>query len=171
MRLNKKNKILIFGFIAVLYICYSLAFSKTFKSYEEYKLNKDNSERNFIFQTEIQNLRIREKQLDSLLSENNFVEDKIFQNELLKIINSKIFSDKITLINFQEPHTFIKNNKKTLSYLFTLRGQYSGLAKLINEIEQNKSLGIILHINYYKVKSLKDNSQNLFVDIIIQKCN
>lgn len=37
MKLNKKNKLLVIGFVLVLYICYSFAISNTITYYKEYK--------------------------------------------------------------------------------------------------------------------------------------
>ncbi|MGX7666032.1 hypothetical protein [Flavobacterium pedocola] len=146
-----------------------MAFSKTINYYNAYKSSKELSEKSADFHTEILNLKAKETQLDSLLSENNLIKDELFQNELLKIINSNTVANKLTLIDFKEPHLFIKEHKKIQSYLITLKGQYQGFAKLINEIEKNKSLGLLIHTKYYKIKNLKNNSDDLFVDVIIQK--
>ena len=168
MKLNQKNKLLLLGFILAIYVCYALAVSKTMSHYKKYNSSKEIAQKNTNLLIETSNLKAKEKQLDSFLSENNLIKDELFQNELLKIINQNTVSNKLTIINFNEPHFFVKQSKKIYSYSFTLKGTYSGLTKLMNQIENNKSLGIIIHSKFYKIRNQQNNSEELILDLILQ---
>lgn len=169
MLLNKKNKLLLLGFILSLHICYSFAFSNTLSYYKEYKakidslINLDNTT------TDLPQLQSKEKQLDLLLTKNKLSGNDFFQNELLKSINSNAIKYQLKIIDFKEPHSFTENNQIIVSYPFTLKGSYNGTMALLNSMENNRTFGIIKHLNFIKKKNYKTNVDELLTEIILER--
>lgn len=169
MRLNKKNKLLLLGFILVLYIAYSFAFSNTYRYYKEYNIKKDLLVTSNIAVTYLPQLQLKEKSLDSLLSKNKLSNNDSFQNELLKNLSLLANKNGLKIIDFKEPISFIENNQTIVNYPFTLQGPYNGSLKLLNSIESRRRFGIIKHLSFVKKKNYKTNAAELFTEIIIQK--
>lgn len=169
MKLDKKNKLLLFGFAFALYICYSLAISNTIKYYKEY-LNKEelitdnSSSPKLAYQ-----LHQKEKQLDELLSQYNIITSESFQNDLLKQLNSFCNTHHLKIIDFKEPHIITDKGFVSSSYIFSLEGSYNGCLSLLNKIENSPNLGSIQHLNFIKKRNFKTNVDQLFVEVILQK--
>ena len=166
MKLSRKNKILIFGFIVVLYLSYSFAISKTLFYRNQYNQNKEmTSEGN---QPKVlANLRYKEKQIDLWMGKNSFLSSN-FQNELLKQLTLSSDSYGLKIVDFQKPHVFIEKDTQTLSYSFSLEGSFNGVLQLISALENKQSLGQIKHIYTIKKNNYKINKDYLITTIIVQ---
>jgi hypothetical protein len=171
MRLNKKNKILVLGFLLALYICYSFAISNTITAYKEYhsknELIIDNNDSPKL----AHQLRLKEKQLDLVLSQYNITATESFQNDLLKQLNTYSENYHLKIIDFKEPHIITEKGFITTSYIFSLEGSFNGCISLINKIENNPILGSIKHLNFTKQRDYKTNIDYLVVEVIIQNRN
>lgn len=169
MRLNRKNKLLLIGFLIALYICYTFAFSNTISFYKEYHSKKDMITDNNSTPILSQQLHQKEKQLDLLLSHYKITVSESFQNDLLKQLT--IYSDSLSLkiIDFKEPHILSEKGYTTTSYIFSLEGSFNGSLALLNKIENNPTLGSIKHLNFTKKRNYKTNVDQLFVEVIMQK--
>lgn len=169
MTLNRKNKLLLFGFLVALYICYSFAISNTITYYKEYhsknKMITDNTSSPIL----AHQLRQKEKQLDLLLSRYNITASESFQNDLLKQLNTYSDSYHLKIIDFKEPHVISEKGFVTTSYIFSLEGSFNGCLALLNKIENNPTLGSIKHLNFTKKRNYKTNMDQLFVEVILQK--
>lgn len=167
MKLNKKNKFLLLGFLALLYFCYSLAISKTIQYYKQYKSQQE-------IVSSIDNPKLlaaltkKEKQLDQWILENNST-DYSFQNELLKQLNRYCVTNNLKIVDFKEPHQFSEMGTITSSYSFSIEGDFNSVLKVINKIENNPSLGIVKYISSIKKLNYKTNENYLVTEVILEK--
>lgn len=169
MRLNRKNKFLLLGFLMALYFCYSFAISNTITYFKEYHskneiLNNNNSSPRLAHQ-----LHQKEKQLDSLLAHYNITASESFQNDLLKQLSIYCDSSHLKIIDFKEPHITTEKGFTATSYIFSLEGSFNGCVELLNKMENNPALGSIKHLNFKKKRNYKTNVDQLFVEVIMQK--
>jgi hypothetical protein len=166
MKLNRKNKFLILGFIIALYLSYSFAISKSLFYRNQYIQNKEMANKDNQPKV-LANLKYKEKQIDLWMSKNIFFSSN-FQNELLKelTISSNLYDTKI--VDFQKPHIFIEKNNQTTSYSFSIEGSFNGVLRLINDLENKQSLGQIKHIFTIKKNNYKINKDYLVTTIIVQ---
>lgn len=169
MRLDKKNKVLLLGLLFALYISYAFAVSNTIEYYKEYKAKQEilTSENNI--PQLLNQLVQKEKQLDKFVSHSDSSISQSFQNNLLRQLNAYSESYSLKIIDFQQPHTVQEKGVTTLSYIFTLEGTFNGCLAVINKIENNPAMGNIQHINFKKTKNYKTNTEELKVEIIMQK--
>jgi hypothetical protein len=87
----------------------------------------------------------------------------------LKQLSHYANSHHVKIIDFKEPHHTTKNNILTSSYQFSLQGSFKDFISIINKIENNPNLGQVKHLNFIKKRNLKTNTDDLFLDIILQK--
>jgi hypothetical protein len=169
MRLNRKNKLLLLGFLMCLIICYVFAISNTITYYKEYYSQKELLTDDDSNTKLVQQLQQKEKQLDLLLLKYDISTSEFFQNDLLKQLNSysDIYNLKIT--DFKEPHILSEKEFVATSYIFSLEGSFNGCLALISEIENNPTLGSIKHLNFTKKRNYKNNVDQLFVEVILIK--
>lgn len=168
MKLNRKNKLLLLGFVLILYICYSFAISNTLMYYNEYK----KKEQQIINDSNLPNLANqliqKEKQLDQVLDLNEINVSDSFQNDLLKQLSSYSNNYHLKITDFQEPHSINQKGFITTSYIFSLEGSFNGCLALLNQIENNPKLGAIKHLSFIRKKNYKTNTDQLFVEVIMQ---
>lgn len=169
MWLNRKNKLLLFGFLAVLYICYSFAISHTIDYYNEYHLKNEKIADNNNAPKLVHQLRQKEKQLDELLSHYEIHASESFQSDLLKQLTAYSDVYNLKIIDFKEPHVIIEKDFATTSYIFSIEGSFNDCLALLNKMENNPSLGSIKHLNFTKKRNYKTNADQLFVEVIVQK--
>lgn len=168
MKLNKKNKLLVVGFVLILYICYSFAISNTISYYKEYKQKEQQIADDSSMPNLVNQLLQKEKQLDQVLSQYEINVSDSFQNDLLKQLSSYSNQYHLKITDFQEPHNITQKGFNTTSYVFTLEGSFNGCLALLNQIENNPKLGAIKHLNFTRKKNYKTNTDQLFVEVIMQ---
>lgn len=169
MKLNQKNKLLLFGFVIALYICYSFAISNTIKYYKEYHSKNELITDNTSSPKLAYQLHQKEHHLDQLLAQYNITTSESFQNDLLKQLNSFCNTHHLKIIDFKEPHIITDKGFVSSSYIFSLEGSYNGCLSLLNKIENSPNLGSIQHLNFIKKRNFKTNVDELFVEVILQK--
>ena len=169
MKLNKNNKLLLLGLVLTLYICYAFAFSNTIEYYNEYSSKAELVESAINNPEVLQQLAIKEKQLDAVLEEYSISEGESFQNELLKKVSALSAHNHLKVIDFKEPHIIVENEIKKSSYRFTLQGSFNGIMLLINAIENDATLGFVEHISFIKNRNYRTNTYYLTGEIILQK--
>lgn len=169
MKLDKKNKLLLLGFLIVLYVCYSFAISNTINYYKEYSNKQEEIAADKDMPQLVGKLIQKEKQLDQVLSGYNVNISESFQNDLLKQLTSYSDSYKLKIVDFQEPHSITQKGFTTTSYIFSLEGSFNGCLAVLNKVENNPTLGSIKHLNFIKKKNYKTNTDQLFVEVIMQK--
>lgn len=169
MKLNRKNKLLLLGFIIALYICYAFAISNTLDVYKEFTIKNEVLIHNKSTPELANQLLQKEKQLDKLLVEHHVKNSESYQNDLLKQLNFYSTKYNLKVIDFKEPHTIIEKNATTSSYIFSLQGSFNGSIALLNKLENNTALGTIKHINFTKKRNYKSNLDELFVEVVLEK--
>jgi hypothetical protein len=169
MRLNRKNKILLFGFFIALYICYAFAISNTITFYQEYQSKNELIASNSDFPKWEHQLLLKEKQLDLALAQYSISDTESFQNKLLKQLNIYGNTYHLKIIDFKEPLIISEKGLTSASYIFSLKGSFTGCLSLLNKIENNPSFGSIKHLNFAKKRDYKTNTDYLIVEVIIQQ--
>ena len=115
MEIKLKNKILVVGFIATLFIVYRFAVSKTF---ETQKIVRELAEEKLLLSTvtnKILVLKTKEVQLDAILKKRNISINNSFQQALLQNVTSFAKKNKLQIIAFNKPHTFSSTVTKSAS--------------------------------------------------------
>lgn len=168
MKLNRKNKLLLLGFILTLFLCYNLAIKKTIYYYQQFNSQEEQIHSLNNSPNVLAHLKAKEKQMDQWLTKNdNF--SKSFQNELLKHLNDYCSSHNLKIIDFKEPHKIIENKTELNSYSFAVEGNFNSVLGLINKVENNPGLGFIKHLATEKKINYKTNSEYVVTTVIIQK--
>lgn len=168
MKLNKKNKLLVIGFVLILYVSYSFAISNTITYYKEYKEKEEQIADDSNMPHLVGQLIRKEKQLDQVLAHYEINRSDSFQNDLLKQLSSYSNTYNLKITDFQEPHIATQKGFTVTSYLFTLEGSFNGSLALLNQMENNPALGAVKHLNFTKRKNYKTNTNQLFVEVIMQ---
>ena len=169
MKLSKKNKILLLGFIFMLFVSYRFAILNTVTAYKDYR-SKSEIIKNENSSAELEKILIqKEKQLDSILLKNYLNSSVSFQNEFLEKLSKYCNSYNLKIIDFNEPHISIANGFEINSYRFTLNGSFNGCLTVLNKIENNPHFGVIKHITFTKNRDYKTNIDYLTVSVILQK--
>ena len=119
-------------------------------------------------QSEIFNLQQENAHLDAILRKRDLSIENSFQQTLLKKINSFAEKEKITIISFEEPHEFERNEINLKTYFFEIKGDFRALLKLINELERQQ-LGQLVSVNFTKKKKYRTNRTALSCQFYIQK--
>ncbi|WP_406845503.1 hypothetical protein [Flavobacterium soyae] len=169
MKLNKKNKLLVIGFFIVLYICYSFAISNTINYYTEYKDKEREIAQDSDMPKLVAQMVQKEKQLDQILDNYDVNISESFQNDLLKQLTSYSDSYHLKIVDFKEPHIISQKGFTVTSYTFSLEGSFNGCLAVLNKVENNPMLGNIKHLNFIKKRNYKTNTDQLFVEVIMQK--
>lgn len=169
MKLNRKNKLLIAGFLITLYICYAFAFSNTLEYYSLYSSQQEIVANNLHDPQILPLLSAKERKIDQALSQHISTSGTSFQNELLSELTILSRKYNLKIIDFKEPHIFVENNIRVSSYTFSFEGSFNDMLLVLNKIENNSALGFVKHITFTKKKNYKTNSDYLTSEIIIQK--
>lgn len=162
-----KNMLLLLGFILALYICYQLAFAKTFEMRKAYK-SLSNEE--LLFKNtpkQLSLLKQKERYYDSLLTRYQLSGSSI-QNNLLKTLNSEAEKLNLKVINFLEPHTYKENDLTVKVYQFSLDGNYNDIIQCIHTLEQRTKFGEIINLHFEKKKNFKTGQNYLQAHILLK---
>lgn len=168
MDIKLKNKILITSFILALFIVYKFAVVKTF---ETQKIVDELIEEKLLLSTisaKIFALKTKEIQLDAVLKKRNISINNSFQQTLLQNITSFAKQNKLQIIAFNEPHTFITNVTKLSTYSFEVKGNFIPVLRMINFLEKLQ-LGELITINFEKKKNFRTNTNYLTCRVLLQK--
>jgi uncharacterized protein YnzC (UPF0291/DUF896 family) len=168
--MNNKNKniLLVVGFFVVLFIAYSFSIKKTMEAKELLTTLWSEKELQSNAQSKIFNLQQENAHLDAILRKRDLSIENSFQQTLLKKINSFAEKEKITIISFEEPHEFERNEINLKTYFFEIKGDFRALLKLINELERQQ-LGQLVSVNFIKKKKYRTNRTALSCQFYIQK--
>ncbi|MFV8282603.1 hypothetical protein ACNKXS_13720 [Christiangramia marina] len=87
----------------------------------------------------------------------------------MSILNNSSDSLNYQIIAFKAPHEYITDaNENVTSYNFKLEGSYKDLEKILFSIENNYSLGRLVHTNFYLETDYRTTIKKLHVNAIIR---
>lgn len=168
MRLDKRNKLLMGGFVLALVVCYQLAIKKTLALRTQHIHDSNIREQTKDLSRELANLKKQEQQLDTQFASLN-LESANMQNELLRFLNEQGSEHSVKVIDFSAPHVMNKGETTTSTYQFALEGGFSNILKVSHALETKGSFGGISHMAFEKEKNLRNGKTFLQVSIFIQQ--
>lgn len=162
-----KNRLLIGGFILVLFLCYKFAIANTFQLKSEHK--KLLVEQKLFENTprQIALLKKKEHYYDSLLQVYK-IGGTSLQNNLLSTVNSFADKNDLKVVEFLEPHIYETSSLTTKTYSFTLEGYFNDILQLIYTLEQKTKYGEIVSVYYEKKKNYRTGRYYLQARILLQ---
>jgi len=167
MDIKNKNKLLVVGFVCMLFLVYTLAISKTITTKKA--VSKLRIEKKLLtnVSSKITALKSKEFELDSILKSYNLSIDNSFQQTLLLKVTELSKKENLQIIQFIEPYVFVGNNTKILTYSFELKGDFISLLKMVNYLGELQ-LGQLISINFEKKKNYRTNTNYLTCKILLQ---
>ncbi|WP_430412802.1 hypothetical protein [Kordia sp.] len=162
-----KNRLLIGGFIVVLFICYKFAIANTVELKDEY--NKLSKQEELFKNTpkQIALLKKKEQYYDSLLQVYK-IGGTSLQNNILNTVTTFSNKHNLKVVDFSEPHTYVNKSLKINSYSFTVEGHFNSILQLIYTLEQKTKYGEIVSVSYEKKKNYRTGTSYLQATILLQ---
>lgn len=167
MTYKKRNVIAVLSFFVALIICYLFAISTTLDYKNEYKNLVENKAMTVNLQNELKSIRVKQKYMDSILS-NYEIGNSSLQNGLLTVINTLAKKNNLKIHKFNEPHSYELDNIVVNTYIFSLEGSYNDLIGVIYILEQKKSFGEIIHLGFEKKKNFRSGKFFLRLNVMLQ---
>lgn len=167
MTLRNKNIVLIVGFIALLFVCYKMAISKTVDLVNE---SKSLEIQELLFKNtpkELSILKQKQKYYDSLFNKYQLNGSSI-QNNLLKTINTSAEENKIKIVSFLEPHIELKNELTIKTYQFVIEGHYNDMLQLVFQLEQKSKFGEIINLHFEKKMNFRTGKSFLEASVLLK---
>ena len=153
--------VVLFGLLS-----YQLALKKTWLNYRTFKEAKALENSGQSLPLKLGRLKAKEGKLDTVLAEMN-MNGGSQQSELLKLLNKEITGTQVHIKEFLSPHRIQVGEEVISTYRFTLKGDFVGLLKVINTLENSKGFGAITHIDYQRVKNYRSGRSELFATVLI----
>ncbi|WP_046758575.1 hypothetical protein [Kordia jejudonensis] len=167
MNSTLKNRLLVGGFIVLLFICYKFAVANTIALKQEYdKLSTQEALFNNI-PKQIAILKKKEQYYDSLLTAYKIGGTSI-QNNILNTVTSFSNKHNLKITSFSEPHTILEKSLRTNTYTFTVQGHFNSILQLIYTLEQKTKYGEVISVSYEKKKNYRTGTSYLQATILLQ---
>jgi len=96
-------------------------------------------------------------------------DDRLLQKVLLDEIAAYCKGKPIELSNYKVPHLYGEEKFSVNTQIFTVKGDYQSLLKLIYYLERNFDLSRISSVSFYRQKDRKTGKNNLYATIYLQK--
>lgn len=160
MRLDKRNKLLIGGFVLVLFVCYQLAIKKTLALRSQYLRETEQQEQVLDIPVKLADLRNKELQLDAQFEALNLGSNNV-QNELLHFLNEQGGQHSVKVMDFKAPHVISEENTTTRTYQFVLEGHFTNILKVAHGLETKANFGGITHMAFEKQWDLRQKKSYL----------
>lgn len=168
MRLDKRNKLMIGGFVLALVVCYQLAIKKTLALRTQYVHDSKIREQTKDLPQKLANLKKQELQLDTQFASLNLKSTNM-QHELLRFLNEQASEHSVKVIDFSSPHVTNEGETTTSTYQFVLEGGFSNILKVAHALETKGNFGGISHMAFEKQKDLRYGKSFLQASIFIQQ--
>lgn len=168
MKLDNKNKMLLLGLVALLFLSYHLAIKKTLSLRADYLGNLENQELSKNIPLEIAKLNQKEKYLDDQFLKLN-LSSSAFQTDLLKFLNEKTTENNINTMVFGAPHLSTNNDLNIKTHEFTLEGTFNGILRTLNTVETQSPFGSISHIQFEKQLDYKTKKSSLLAKVHLKQ--
>ncbi|MCL6275424.1 hypothetical protein M3P19_15525 [Muricauda sp. 2012CJ35-5] len=167
MQLNRKNKYLIFGVLAMSVVCYLFAIKNTLLLRQQLALSQEKAERHGNIQNRLSALTHKEQQLDLALTD-LYLDNASVQNNLLDYINTQSLELKVNVLELNAPHISQGNNSTTTTQRLRIEGSYAAILKLINSLEFKGVFGRISHVDFEKTKNFRTRKTSLQASIYLE---
>jgi hypothetical protein len=162
-----KNRLLVGGFVVLLFLCYKFAILNTFTLKAEHsKLFKEQK----IFENtpkQIALLKKKEQYYDSLLTKYKIGETSL-QNNLLNTVTSFAKTHDLKVVDFAEPHEYAEKSLTVNTYSFTVEGHFNNILQLIYTLEQRTKYGEVISVSYEKKQNYRTGKSYLHATVILQ---
>lgn len=168
MKLDNKNKMLLLGFVALLFLSYHLAIKKTWDLRANYLTSVKNQELSKNIPLNLAKLSQKEKYLDVQFEKLN-VSSSAFQTDLLKFLNEKTTENQIKTLAFGAPHLSTANQLTIKTHEFTLEGSFNGILRTLNTIETQSPFGTISHVQFEKHLDYKTRKSSLQASVHLRQ--
>jgi len=167
MKLDKRNKYLLVGLIAMLFLSYKLAIYKTILVNKELNTNLAKKKSIDNLPKQLNLLIQKDKDLNLQLAID--AERTTDQNNLLKLLSLETSKNKVKIIDFKAPHVIESGQGTIKTYMVELEGSYNNILKVANFLENKKPLGTISHLNFEKKKNHRTNRTYLQAKIFLER--
>jgi hypothetical protein len=169
MKLNNKNKILIFTSILFAVIVYKIAISKTFYYCTSFNSTKERLKNSEDEKKLLDFLCAKNKKLDEILKNNNSPKNSLtYQNHLLKTISNLSELHKVKVIYFEEPEIVNNEREKITRYEFAVEGNFNNVILFLNQLESQPFIGKILHFSTEKKVNYKEKQNKIITTIVLE---
>ena len=128
-----KNRLLIAGFIVLLFGCYKLAIANTVALKSEYRAFAKEEKLFKNTPKQIALLKKKQQYYDSLLHVYK-IGGTSLQNNLLNAVTKFSKENDLKVVNFLEPHTFTDKSLTVNTYSFSVEGHFNNILQLIYTI-------------------------------------
>ncbi|WP_127019817.1 hypothetical protein [Flagellimonas beolgyonensis] len=167
MKLDNKNKMLLLGLVALLFLSYHLAIKKTLSLRADYLGNLENQELSKNIPLEIAKLNQKEKYLDAQFMKLN-LSSSAFQTDLLKFLNENNTTQSVKLIEFKSPHFFQDKSTENVTYMMKLEGRYTEILKVLYALENQSGFGSISHTSFEKQNNHRTQKEHLQSSVFLK---
>ncbi|MCK0160143.1 hypothetical protein [Allomuricauda sp. F6463D] len=168
MRLDKRNKLLIGGFVLALVVCYQLGIKKTLFLRAQYLGDMENREEARDIPRKLADLQKQEMYLDAQFEQLNLGSTNV-QNELLRFLNEQGGQHSVKIIDFKAPHLVTEGATATRTYRFVLEGSFTDILTVAHSLETRASFGGITHMAFEKQHDPRQRKSYLQVSVHLQQ--
>lgn len=162
-----KNRLLVGGFIVMLFICYKFAVANTIElKHEHNRLLQQEALFNNI-PKQIALLKKKEHYYDSLLHVYK-IGGTSLQNNILNTVTSFSNKHNLKVTSFSEPHILSDKSLTINTYTFTVQGHFNSILQLIYTLEQKTKYGEVVSVSYEKKKNHRTGTSYLQAKILLQ---
>ena len=167
MKLTNKHKLYLLIFVSLLlfYLANKRSFSKSINLVTAYEQNLQSYQDMLKNAKEINTLKMRAFELDSLIGKGGVSLSEV-QQKLLQFAGQN--QHKCKIVELKPPYIHTDDNFIVNTNNLVVKGSYNNLAKLIYDFEKDFNLAKLVSINYYKKKNYKTKKTSLFVELIFQ---
>ncbi|HEY6160010.1 MAG TPA: hypothetical protein VI112_02275 [Bacteroidia bacterium] len=163
---KKKNRLLLWGGLAVLFLIYKLTFSKTISLYFSCKELDQHMEMAANAPGRIDALEKESARLDRLLGKEQ--SDNLTQQSLLEVVTAYCQQNNILLKEF--PQTLRASEKEYTieTNYFVMEGPFQKLLSLVYRLEQKTKTGKIASVSYSTRTDLRTKERILTATVFIR---
>jgi hypothetical protein len=164
---KKKLKFLLYSFVVFMVIAYNVTIRRTIELNQECKKLKEQSEYITNAPMLISQLESKQRTFDRIIGM-NINSGLEFQKVLLERLGEYCAANHIVLRDFPEVSRFVNDDYLLETHEVALEGNFSGLVRLVYNLEQKYRLGKIISLKYEAVKDLKTGELHLVARFFIQ---
>jgi len=164
---RKKTRLLLWGSVAMLLICYMLAFKRTIEERKVLKYNRTVS-------AEIENSSSIHGQLLNELSSiesglsNVTTTNRETQEIIIELINTHSLTDKIKLVDMPGLETDEEDGFATSHQTFTVQGDFISLLRFVRSVEETPGAGKISSADFYRYNDKQSGFSATRVKLYLQ---